>query len=79
MEVYLLSWASVITAFMLSSDALVSWVVLLSRIGWTSIIRAFQIELMCIFSVRKLFFMCGASDDGSYVCFGETKDRYFNR
>ncbi len=36
-------------------------------------------EFMCIFSVGKLFFMCGAGDDASYVQFGETKDKYFNR
>ncbi len=23
--------------------------------------------------------MCGAGDDASYICFGETKDKYFNR
>ncbi len=34
---------------------------------------------MCIFSVGKLFFTCGAGDDASYVLFGETKDKYFNR
>ncbi len=34
---------------------------------------------MCIFSVGKLFFTCGAGDDASYICFGETTDKYFNR
>ncbi len=34
---------------------------------------------MCIFSVGKLFCKCGAGDDASYVRFGETKDKYFNR
>ncbi len=34
---------------------------------------------MCIISVGKLFCTCGAGDDASYVRFGETKDKYFNR
>ncbi len=34
---------------------------------------------MCIFSVWKLFCICGAGDDASYVRFGETKDKYLNR
>ncbi len=34
---------------------------------------------MCIFSVGKLFCTCGAGDDASYVRFGETKDKFFNR
>ncbi len=50
-----------------------------TKICLTCIIRAFQIEFTCIFSVGKLFCSCGASDDASYVCFGETKDKYFNR
>ncbi len=37
------------------------------------------IEFMCIFSVGKLFCTCGAGDDASYVRFGETKEKYFNR
>ncbi len=34
---------------------------------------------MCIVSVGNFFCMCGAGDDASYVRFGETKDKYFNR
>ncbi len=34
---------------------------------------------MRIFSVGKLFCTSGAGDDASYVRFGETKDKYFNR
>ncbi len=34
---------------------------------------------MCIFSVGNFFFTCGAGDDASYVHFGETKEKYFNR
>ncbi len=43
---------------------------------WTCIIRAFRIEFMCIFSVWKLFCTCG---EASYVRFGKTKDKHFNR
>ncbi len=50
-----------------------------TKICWTCIIRAFRIEFMCIFSVGKLFCTCGAGDDASYVRFGETKYKYFNR
>ncbi len=50
-----------------------------TKICWMCIIRAFRIEFMCIFAVWKLFSTCGAGDDVSYVRFGETKDRYFNR
>ncbi len=32
---------------------------------------------MCIFSVGKLFCLCGAGDDASYVRFGETKKQIF--
>ncbi len=49
------------------------------KICWTCIIRAFQNEFTCIFSVGKLFCTCGAGDDASYVRFGETKDKYLNR
>ncbi len=50
-----------------------------TKICWTSIIRAFRIEVMRIFSVGKLFCTSSAGDDASYVRFGETKDKYFNR
>ncbi len=31
------------------------------------------------FLSREIICTCGAADDASYVCFGETKDKYFNR
>ncbi len=48
-----------------------------TKISWNCIIRAFRIEFTCIFTVWKLFFMCSAGDDVSYVRFRETNDKYF--
>ncbi len=31
------------------------------------------------FLSREKNFTCGAGDDASYIYFGETKDKYFNR
>ncbi len=31
------------------------------------------------FLSREFFFTCGASDNASYIRFGETKNQYFNR
>ncbi len=31
------------------------------------------------FLSREIFFTCGAGDNASYIRFGETKNKYFNR
>ncbi len=41
--------------------------------------RSDSVHTGSIGSIGKLFCTCGAGDDASYVRFGETKDKYFNR
>ncbi len=49
---------------------------LLQRFVGLVLLELSEIKFTCIFSVGKLFFMCHAGDDASYIRFGETKDKY---